>query len=109
MGKVEPEAVRGDERSRLLYVISEHFAQDRVQDVCRGVVEFGVLAQLGVDGQMDGIADVEDPGLNLADMNDQVSGKLHGIGDGYFSGGPGYQSPCRPPARLLRRKKGCRP
>ena len=108
MGEVEPEAVRRDERSRLLYVISEHFAQDRVQDMRGGVVDFGVLAQLGVNGQMNGIADVERSGFDLADMNDQVSGELQGIGDGDFSGGPALSRPCRPPARLLRRKRGCR-
>jgi hypothetical protein len=74
MGEIEPETVRRDERSGLLCVISEHIAQGRVQDMCGCVVDFCVLAHLGVNCQMNRIAGVEKSGFDLAQMNDQVSG-----------------------------------
>ena len=63
MREVEPEAVRRYERSGLLHVISQDFTQDCVKDMRSGVVDFGVLAQLGVNGKMNGIAYMERPGI----------------------------------------------
>ena len=53
MEEVEPQPVRSDQRPGLAYVVAEHLAQGRVQQMRRGVVAHDGLPTKGVHGQLD--------------------------------------------------------
>ena len=61
VGEVEAQMIRRDQRSRLLDVLAENFAQAGVQQVRRGVIAHGGQADVGVDHGVDFVADPRVP------------------------------------------------
>ena len=58
-GEVEAQIRRVHQRARLVDILAEHPAQDRMQQVCRGVVAHRVAAQIGIHRRARGRADPE--------------------------------------------------
>ncbi len=57
--EVEAQMIGIDQRSRLLHVLAQHFAQAGVQQVRAGVVAHGGVADVGVDDGVDLVADAD--------------------------------------------------
>jgi hypothetical protein len=53
VGKVEAQAIRRDERARLVHVIAQHVLQRALEEVGRGVVVLDARAAVGVDARVD--------------------------------------------------------
>ena len=66
----------------LSHVQSEHLPESGVQQVSRGVVAGGVLAADGVDVCVDGLAEADRAGSDLAEVDDQAGHHLLRVGDG---------------------------
>src|SRR5690606_22859326 len=78
-GEVEAEAVGRDERTGLADILAEDDAKGLVQQVGRGVVTADLLATLGIDAGVDGLADADEALLDGAAMDVEVRRGLAGI------------------------------
>ena len=76
VGEVEAQAVGGHERPGLAHVRAEHVAQDRVQQVGRGVVAGDVEAPVGIDRGADRIADAQSAVRDGREVRDDLAGGL---------------------------------
>src|SRR5690606_14973135 len=78
-GEVKAEAVGRDERAGLADILAEDDAKGLVQQVGRGVVTADLLATLGIDACVDGLADADEALLDGAAMDVEVRRGLAGV------------------------------
>src|SRR5438132_10615113 len=76
MGEVEAKMIRGDQRSGLLYVLAEDFAQSSMQKMGGGVVAHGRLAYFGIDDCVHIVAWDKCPPGNHAVRSNPLNGEV---------------------------------
>ncbi len=81
MGKVKPQAIRGDEGTGLFDVIAQDLPQGGVQEVGGGVILANFFAPLLVNAQLQGHARLHAAAFDHAGMNDEIRQRFLGIGD----------------------------
>ncbi len=81
MREVEAQAFGPDERALLRHVRAEHVLERRVQEMRRRVIGARGAALLGIDAQLDRIADGELAARNLDHVDVQIAELLLGVDD----------------------------
>ena len=73
MGVVEPQAVLGDQRAFLRHVFAQPVAQGRVKQVSGRMIGANTVAALGIDREMNSVANRDRAAVNTAVMGMQAA------------------------------------